>query len=76
MIRIKEFYLEESKVNKGLMILVAYDANGQKWVCSGNHYSPTYAVKYEDAFDTKEIISDRKSKSNAATFPMNLRILY
>jgi hypothetical protein len=51
------------------MILVAYDANGQKWVCSGNHYLPTYAVKYEDAFDTKAFESI-KSKSNATTFPM------
>ena len=55
MIKIKEFFIEESKVNKGLMILVAVDENGQKWVCSGDHWSPTYAKKYEDAFDTKPL---------------------
>ena len=55
MIKIKEFFLEESKVNKGLMILVGIDENGQKWVCSGDLWNPTYAKKYEDCFDTKPL---------------------
>lgn len=59
MIKIKEFFLEESKVNKGLMILVGIDENGQKWVCSGDHWSPTYAKKYEDAFDTNPLEGGR-----------------
>jgi hypothetical protein len=57
MTKIKEFFLEESKANNGLglMILVAIDENGQKWVCSGDHWRPTYAKKYEDAYDTKPL---------------------
>lgn len=55
MVKIQQFFLEASKVNKQLMILVAVDENGQKWVCSGDHWSPTYAKKYEDAFDTKPL---------------------
>ena len=51
--RIDHFIIEESKVNKGLMILIAVSEDGRKWVCSGNHWSPTYLVKYEDAFDTQ-----------------------
>lgn len=53
--KIKEFGIEESKVNKGLMILVAIDEDGNKWVCSGDHWSPTYLQKYEGAFDTKPL---------------------
>jgi hypothetical protein len=53
MTKIKEFFIEESKVNKGLMILVAIDEDDQKWVCAGDHWSPTYVRKYENAFDTK-----------------------
>lgn len=52
MIKITEFFLEESKVNKGCMNVIAVDENGQKWVCSGDHWSPMYAIKYEDAWDT------------------------
>jgi hypothetical protein len=54
-IKIKEFSLEESKVNKGLIVLVATDENGQKWVCSGDHWNPTYSQKYEHAWDTREV---------------------
>lgn len=55
MIKIKEFYLEESKANKGLMIFVAVDENGKKWVLRGDFYSPPFATEYEKSFDTKEI---------------------
>jgi hypothetical protein len=54
MTKIKEFYLEESKVNKGQMVLIAVDETGQKWVCSADSYDCRYAQKYEDAFDTRE----------------------
>ena len=60
MLKIKEFFLEESKVNKKLMILVAIDENGQKWVCSGDHWNPTYLKKYEDAFDTQDQLNHGK----------------
>ena len=52
MIKIKDFYLEESKINKGCIVLIAVDVDGQKWVCS-DRYNPTYLEKYETAFDTK-----------------------
>lgn len=55
MIKITEFFLEESKVNKGCMNVIAVDENGQKWVVSGNMHSPTYSVKYEDAWDATTI---------------------
>lgn len=55
MIKLKEFFLEESKVNKGLMIVVAIDENGEKWVLSGDHWNPTFAQKYDNSFDTKPL---------------------
>lgn len=54
MIKIKDFFLEESKFNKGLMVMVAVDENGKKWVVSGDHHAPTYLVEYEKSSDTKE----------------------
>lgn len=53
-ITVKEFFIEESKFNKGLMILVALDVNGNKWVCSGHHHAPTYLKPYDRSSDTKE----------------------
>jgi len=52
--KIKEFYLEESKVNKQCMILIAVDENNQKWVVSGNSWHPNYCIEYEVSFDTKQ----------------------
>jgi len=54
MIKIKDFFLEESKFNKGLMVMVAVDENAKKWVVSGDHHAPTYLVEYEKSSDTKE----------------------
>ena len=54
MIKIKDFFLEESKFNKGLMVMVAVDENLKKWVVSGDHHAPTYLVEYEKSSDTKE----------------------
>lgn len=53
MTKIKYFYLEESKLNKKLMILIAVDDNNEKWVCSGDHWHPTYLKKYNESADTK-----------------------
>lgn len=52
--KIKEFYITESKVNKGLMLLIAVDEDGQKWVIYGDVINPAYIVKFEDGFDTKQ----------------------
>lgn len=68
--KIKEFFLEESKVNKGSMILVCIDENGEKWVCSGNHWNPTYATKYEDSFDTKSLENTPKPTFCTCDFPI------
>lgn len=57
---IKRFYLEESKVNKGKMIVVAVTYSGKKFVMSGDHYSPTYATPYENQWDTKPLNSQSK----------------
>jgi len=51
--RVKNFKIEESTVNKGCKILIAICENGEKFVVSGDHHSPTYLVPYEKAFDTK-----------------------
>jgi hypothetical protein len=58
MIKIKEFFIQESKYNKGAIVLIALDENNNKWVVSGNHHFPTYLVKYEKSSDTKEKSSD------------------
>lgn len=52
--KVKEFYIEKSKTNKQQTILIAITESGQKYVCSGDHWSPTYLIPYERAFDTKE----------------------
>ena len=54
MIKIKEFFIQESKFNKGLKVLIALDENAKKWVVSGDHHAPTYLVEYEKSSDTKE----------------------
>jgi hypothetical protein len=55
MIKIKEFFIEKSKVNTHLFILVAIDEHGNKYVCSGDSDNPTYLVKYDESFDTKPL---------------------
>lgn len=49
--KVIEFKIQESKVNKGLFILIAKTEDGKQWVCSGDHYSPTYLRPLETAFD-------------------------
>lgn len=51
--KVIEFNIEKSLQNEQCLILVATDENGQKYVCSGDSYSPTYLVKYENAFDNR-----------------------
>lgn len=52
---IEKFEIEESKVNKGCLILVATAADGKKYVVSGNYHSPTYIVPYENAWDASRM---------------------
>jgi hypothetical protein len=54
MIRIKDIYLQESKLNRGLLVMIAVDENGQKWVVSGDHHHQTYLIEYEKSSDTRE----------------------
>jgi hypothetical protein len=51
--KIKEFEIEESKVNKGCLNLIAIAENGSKYVVSGDFHSPTYLIPYETAWDTR-----------------------
>lgn len=55
MIKIKEFSLEESKVSKNnIMLLIAVDEDGGKWVVGGNSYYPAQAVPYDKCYDVSE----------------------
>lgn len=49
--KVIEFYIEESKVNKGMEILVAVTTYGEKFVIGGDHYNPTAAVPYVKCWD-------------------------
>ena len=53
--KITEFEIEESKVNKGCLLLIAITEDGSKYIVSGDHYSPTYIIPYDRAFDTKPL---------------------
>lgn len=52
---IHKLYIEESKVNKGSFIVVANSIDGKTFVLSGSHHEPTYAIPYENAWDTSAI---------------------
>jgi hypothetical protein len=56
-IRVKEFFIEESRMNPPLKVLIAIDENDKEWVVSGDCWNPTYMIEYESAFDTQKIIS-------------------
>jgi len=52
--KVKEFFIEESKVNKQCLILVAVLETGEKFVVSGDHHAPTFIIPYERAWDASE----------------------
>lgn len=52
--KIVEFHLEESKRNKGAMLLVATDEEGDRWVIGGNPQYATYVEMYELCWDAQE----------------------
>lgn len=47
---VSKFTIEESKVNKGMFLLIAHTEEG-KFVCSGDHWNPSFVTPYEKAFD-------------------------
>jgi len=49
--RIDSFYTEESKVNKGVLLLIALDENGDKYVVGGDPHNTIRLVPYEQCFD-------------------------
>lgn len=49
--KVKEFSIEESKVNKGVMILVATTEDDKKYVVGGDHYNSVAVVPYEYVWD-------------------------
>lgn len=49
---IQKLHIEESKVNKGCFIVVATTLDGGRFVLSGDHHSPTYAIPYDISWDS------------------------
>lgn len=54
--KVKEFEIEESKVNKGRLILVAITDTGEKYVVSGDFRMPAYIIPYSNAWDAKGLL--------------------
>lgn len=52
--KVDHFIVEDSKVNKQQKILVAVLQNGDKYVCSGDHWAPTYLQPYDTSWDTAD----------------------
>lgn len=52
--KVKEFYIEPDKQNKGSLILVAVTEDNQKFVVAGDTYYPTHLVPYQESWHTKE----------------------
>ena len=52
--KVERFELEESKVNKGCLCLIAITENGDKYVVSGGHEALVYMQPYATNWDTKE----------------------
>ena len=52
--KVQEFHIEESKVNKQCKILVATTETGEKFVVSGDFHAPTYLIAYDKAWDASE----------------------
>ena len=69
---VKSFSIEESKVNKGMMILVATTEDGNKYVVGGDHYNPTAIIPYQKAWDAigqeafKQLTNPAKMETGAA----------
>lgn len=48
---VKEFYIEESKVNKGMLIMVAVAEDGSKYVVGGDPYNTPAVIPYNQCWD-------------------------
>jgi hypothetical protein len=52
--KVVEFTIEESKVNKGAKVLIAHAENGERFVVAGNHWTPEFVEPYDQCFNTKD----------------------
>lgn len=50
---VEKLTIEESKINKGCLMLIATDISGQKYVVGGNPHFPHFLDKYESCFEMK-----------------------
>lgn len=53
--KVSSFEIEKSKVNESRFILVAITETGERFVCAGDCYNPTYLIPYNQSFDTKPL---------------------
>ncbi len=60
--KVKEFRIQESNVNKGKFVLIAKTEDDKEFVCSGEHYSPTYLTPIELSWDleSEELIEAKR----------------
>lgn len=49
--QVESFRVQESLMNKGMMVLVARTYGGQEYVVGGDHYSPGRLVPIESCFE-------------------------
>lgn len=52
--KVIEFRIEKSKQNTTRHILIAKTEDDREYVCSGDHWSPTYLIPIENSFDLTE----------------------
>ena len=58
--KVIEFRIQESAVNKGSFILIAKTEDGKEYVCSGNHHHPTYLEPLNKSWDIDPDIHMKK----------------
>lgn len=49
--KIKEFQLEDAKINKGVKILIAITESGEKYVIGGNAHYPMAVIPYDQCWE-------------------------
>lgn len=52
--KVIEFRIEASKKNNNQFVLIAKTEDQKEYVCSGDHYSPTYLIPIETAWDLQK----------------------
>ena len=63
--KVKEFQIEESKINRGMMILIAVSETGDKFVVGGNTDYCTALTPYNQCYNTQ---SDVNKSPNVPNF--------